>query len=77
MDVTPDELIEMDEKEVDSTTEEVATPIKKQKMEHNKSAKKSLKVKMKTARKRAKEIFQNLSGMLIMFARAYLTFVHI
>lgn len=53
-------MLEMAEKEVDSTTEEVATPIKKTKVERKKNL--SAQAKINLAKERAKEVFDNISG---------------
>lgn len=54
-------MLEMAEKEVDSTTEEVATPIKKTKVERKKKNL-SAQAKINLAKERAKEVFDNISG---------------
>lgn len=58
--LTTDDMLEMAEKEVDSTTEEVATPIKKPRVGRKKKDL-SAQAKIKLAKDRAKEVL-DISG---------------
>ena len=60
--VTTDDMLEMEETEVDSTTEDVATPVKKPKVERKNKKGMSAKEKVKVAQEKAKMIFANMSG---------------
>lgn len=58
--LTTDDMLEMAEKEVDSTTEEVATPVKRPKVGCKKKGL-SAQAKINLAKERAKEVF-DISG---------------